>query len=105
MSLVFLGFAIASELAGTLSLRVASRGRPIWFIAVAVGYLTSLGLLTLALDRGLGLGVAYGIWAASGVALTAIASKVLFEEPLTSPMMGGILLIAVGVLMIELGGH
>ena len=54
-------------------------------------------------DEGLGLGVAYGIWAASGVALTAIASKALFQEPLTPLMMGGIVLIIGGVLLVEVG--
>ena len=48
-------------------------------------------------------GVAYGIWAASGVALTAVASKALFKEPLTALMMGGIALIIAGVLLVELG--
>ncbi|MFI6700214.1 hypothetical protein ACIBJC_14765 [Streptomyces sp. NPDC050509] len=51
----------------------------------------------------MGLGVAYGIGAASGVALTAMASRVLFDEPLTKVMGGGIGLIIVGVLKIELG--
>lgn len=49
------------------------------------------------------LGVAYGIWAAAGVALTAILSRILFKEPLTWVMGLGIILIAGGVLLIELG--
>lgn len=57
----------------------------------------------LALDAGLTIGVAYGIWTACGVALTAIASRILFREPLTRLMMVGIGLIAAGVLLIELG--
>lgn len=102
MTLVILGLAIVSEITGTLSLRVAARGRPAWYAALGVGYLAALGLLSLALDRVLGLGVAYGIWAASGVALTAVLSRLIFKEPLTGVMAGGI---AVGVLLIELGGH
>ncbi len=51
------------------------------------------------------LGVAYGIWAASGVALTAILARVIFHEPLTRTMALGILLIAVGVLTVELGAN
>lgn len=51
------------------------------------------------------LGVAYGIWAA-GVALTAVASRALFGEPLAKVMGASMCLIAVGVLCIELGsGH
>ncbi|MDN5548166.1 MAG: QacE family quaternary ammonium compound efflux SMR transporter, partial [Rhodococcus sp. (in: high G+C Gram-positive bacteria)] len=46
------------------------------------------------------------IWTACGVALTAIASRILFREPLTKLMIVGIGLIAAGVLLIELGaGH
>ena len=52
---------------------------------------------------GLGIGVAYGIWAASGVALTAVASKFLFKEPFTWVMALGIALIIGGVLLVELG--
>ena len=56
-----------------------------------------------ALALGLGIGVAYGIWAASGVALTAVASKFLFKEPFTWVMALGIALIIGGVLLVELG--
>ncbi|MBG6181962.1 multidrug transporter EmrE-like cation transporter [Arthrobacter sp. CAN_A1] len=49
------------------------------------------------------LGVAYGIWAAAGVALTAIIGKVLFKEPFTWLMGLGIILIIGGVMLIELG--
>ena len=43
-------------------------------------------------------------WAAAGVALTAIGSRVLFGETLTRRMAVGITLIMVGVLLLELGG-
>ena len=52
----------------------------------------------------MGIGVAYGIWTAVGVALTAILSKVLFDEPLTALMVAGITLIIGGVVLLELGG-
>ena len=50
------------------------------------------------------LGVAYGIWSAGGVAVTAIASRLLFGEPLTRTMVVGIALIMTGVLLVEIGG-
>ncbi|MFC7329103.1 DMT family transporter [Marinactinospora rubrisoli] len=106
MSWLFLAAAICCEVAATLALRMGSRpgGRPAWFAAVAAGYLAAFGLLTLALRAGMGIGVAYGIWVACGVALAALASRVLFREPLTRVMGLGIALIAGGVLLIELGG-
>lgn len=95
--------AILFEVSGTLALRAAATGRRAYYAVVAVAYLAAFTFLALALHEGLGIGVAYGIWTASGVALTAVASKVLFEEPLTPVMMGGIGLIICGVLLVELG--
>lgn len=103
MQWLFLAGAIIFEVTAALSLRMAATGKRAYYAAVAVGYLVAFAFLTLTLNEGLGLGVAYGIWAASGVALTAVASKVLFKEPLTPIMMGGIALIIGGVLLVELG--
>ncbi|KWW33315.1 MULTISPECIES: DMT family transporter [Actinomycetes] len=103
MQWLFLAGAVLSEVAATLCLRVAAAGRRGFYAAVVVGYVLAFVFLTLALRVGIGLGVAYGIWAAAGVALTAIASHVLFKEPLTRTMILGILLIMAGVLVIEIG--
>jgi small multidrug resistance pump len=100
---LFLGAAILIEVAATLCLRVAVQGRKLWFIGVAVGYVISFTMLGLALNTGVPLGIAYGIWAASGVALTAILSRVIFKEPLTWLMLAGIGLIVAGVVVVELG--
>lgn len=106
MGFITLTGAIISEVLATLSLRVAATGRRRWYAPVLAGYLIAFVMLSLTLNAGIGLGVAYGIWAASGVALTAIASKYLFNEPFTKTMAAGIGLIVAGVLMIELGaGH
>ena len=104
MSGLYLAAAIASETTGTLSLKLASDGRGLrWYGLVMAGYLGAFALLTLALKEGLALGVAYGIWSAGGVAVTAIASRLLFGEPLTRTMVVGIALIMAGVLLVELG--
>lgn len=103
MQWVFLATAIVLEVSGTLALRMATTGRRIWFVAVAVGYVGAFAALSATLSEGLGIGVAYGIWAATGVALTAVAARLFFGEPLT-PLMGvGIALIAAGVLLVEIG--
>ncbi|MCC3764334.1 QacE family quaternary ammonium compound efflux SMR transporter [Glycomyces sp. TRM65418] len=106
MAWVFLAVAILSEVTAALSLRAATGGRNAWYVLVAVGYTVALTALTLVLDLGMGIGVAYGVWAASGVALTAVASKYLFKEPFTKVMAAGIAMVAAGVLLVELGaGH
>ena len=104
MALVYLAGAIIAEVSATLCLKIASAGRARWYVAVVLGYVAAFSLLSLTLEAGLGLGVAYGIWAAAGVALTALLSKPLFGEPLTPTMLAGIALIIAGVLAIELGG-
>lgn len=108
MTWVLLAGAILSEVGATMSLR-ASGGlvRKAWILPVAGGYLLAFVLLSLALAEGLALGVAYGVWAASGVALTAVLARVIFREPLTRTMAAGILLISAGVLIVEIGaaGH
>lgn len=102
---VFVILAIVAEVSATLALRVATDGRPRFYGIVVVGYLIAFVALTVALRQGIPLGVAYGIWAAAGVAATAIAAHFLFRERLTPPPRGlaGIGVIVVGVLLVELG--
>ena len=79
--------------------RVAQGRQPFGFAGGQVG------ALALVLRERVPLGVAYGIWGASGVALTAILSTLIYGEPLTPIMVGGIVLIILGVLTIELGSQ
>jgi small multidrug resistance pump len=102
MAYLLLIGAILFEVSGTISLRLAIDNRR-WYTAVAIGYLVSFSMLGLALAQGMPIGIAYGIWAAAGVALTAILSRFLFNDPLTWLMSFGIILIIGGVLLIELG--
>ena len=103
MMWLLLAGAILSEVCATLLLRVASTGKRRWYIPVGVGYFLAFTLLTFTLDQGMSLGVAYGIWAAAGVALTAVGSRVFFKETITPVMMLGLGLIIGGVPLIELG--
>ncbi|KQR29586.1 DMT family transporter [Curtobacterium sp. Leaf154] len=103
MGWVLLAIAIVTEVGATISLKLATDGKRVWYLAVVAGYLTAFSLLAVALTLGLPIGVVYGIWAATGVALTAVLGRVLFREPLTALMLGGIALIIAGVLLVELG--
>lgn len=96
--------AILSEVTATLSLRGALDHSALYVVVVA-GYALSFGFLALVLRRGMGLGVAYGIWAACGVVLTAILSALLFGEAFTVLKASGIVLIAAGVAVVEIGSH
>jgi len=101
---LLLAGAIVTEVAATLSLR-ASEGlrKKKWIAPVAIFYVVAFSLLTVALVQGMPVGIAYGVWAACGVALTAVGARVFFKERLTWRMVAGIALIAVGVFTIELG--
>lgn len=101
--LLLLG-AILAEVTATLSLRGAL-DQPALYAVVVLGYASSFGLLALVLRRGMALGVAYGIWAACGVVLTAVLSAVLFGEVFTALKTTGIVLIAAGVAVVELGAQ
>ena len=100
-----LASAILVEVCATLSMR-ASDGfrRRVWIAPVVIGYLISFALLWLTLRLGMPVGIAYGVWTACGVALVAVADRVLFSERLTPLMMAGIVLIICGVLTIDLSG-
>lgn len=96
--------AIGSEVAATLALK-AALDHPAWYVLVVAGYLAAFGFLAACLRLDMKIGVAYGIWTASGVALTAVLARLIFGEPLTRTMAAGILLISAGVLLVELGAH
>jgi small multidrug resistance pump len=101
---LFLVLAIVSEVVGTLSLKASegfSRLGP--SVVVVVTYLAAFVLLSQALTRGIGVGVAYGTWAAAGVVLVALAGTAFFGEQLSLVQGGGLALVVVGVLALELG--
>lgn len=100
----FLGVAIVLEVAGSLSLKAALE-QPVFYVVVLLGYVGAFTFLALTLRAGMGLGVAYGIWGATGVALTAALSAVIFDEPLTPLMGAGIVVIIAGVLFVEIGAQ
>lgn len=101
---LFLLGAIVCEVAATLSLK-ALDGKPWLVTVVVIGYAASFWLLALTLRCGKSIGVAYGVWGACGVVLTAVASWVLFGEPSRPIMAVGFLLIAAGVVVVEVGAE
>ena len=99
-----LGGAIISEVSATLALRQALN-QPGFYVMVGIGYALAFVLLSLTLKAGMPLGVAYGLWGALGVALTAVLSMLVFGEPITVLVALGIALIMAGVLLVELGAQ
>jgi small multidrug resistance pump len=104
MPWLFLAGAILSEVVATTFLKL-SEGftKLVPSIIVVVGYVAAFAMLSQALTRGMAIGVAYGVWAAVGVALVAIVGAAFLGESMTWVQVGGIALVIAGVLAIELG--
>lgn len=103
MKWFLLSGTIATEVAATLALRAALDDRA-WYVLVAIGYATSFALLALVLQR-MPVGVAYGIWGAGGITLTALLAPVFFGDLLTVPMALGMALVIAGVVVVEFGSQ
>jgi small multidrug resistance pump len=104
-SWLFLAGAIASEVTATLCLRASDGFARLGFTAVVVvGYVASFWCLAQSLQRGMALGVAYGVWSGIGVATVAVLGKVFFDDGLSPTALAGIALIIVGVIVVQLGG-
>ncbi|MGW0050426.1 multidrug efflux SMR transporter [Nocardia cyriacigeorgica] len=105
MTFLFLALAIVSEISATVSLKL-SEGftKLVPSIVVVVGYAAAFVFLSQALKRGMAVGVAYGIWSAVGVAAVALIGVLFLDERLTPVQVGGIALVILGVVALELGG-
>ncbi|WP_017571121.1 DMT family transporter [Nocardiopsis halotolerans] len=105
MPWLWLSGAIIAEVIGTTSLKFSEGFTRLFPSAVVVlGYVGAFYMLSQAL-KGMDLGVAYGVWAAVGVALVAVVGVVLFGETLTWVQVGGIALVIAGVVALEMGGR
>lgn len=99
---LLLAGAILCEVVATLSLRLAIDRWEGIFLVIG-GYLFAFILLARTLNAGTSVGVAYGIWGASGVALVATFGVILFDETLSLMQIIGIGFIIVGVIVIQGG--
>ena len=101
---LFLTGAICSEICATLSLRAADGfSKPIYIPVIVLGYGVAFALLSFALQHGMSIAIAYALWSAAGIAAVAVLSMPLFGDRLSVVQVGGIALIIVGVMVLELG--
>lgn len=97
-----LGGAIAFEVTATLSLRGAI-DNPLCALLAVAGYAGAFVALSVLLRMAAPIGVVYGIWAAAGVALTAVIASVFFGEQFTFLLAVGITVVIAGVVLVETG--
>jgi len=106
MGYIFLSIAIVGEVIATSFLKLTSGDKAVWwaYLVVVAGYGIAFTALSLALGKGVPLGIAYAIWAGVGVVLVALISWLVFHEPLSLLQVAGIVLVVGGVTLLELGG-
>lgn len=98
---LLLATAIASEVGGTISLKLSDGFTELLpSLLVVVGYGAAFLLLARVL-RSMSVGVVYAIWAGVGTALVAIASFAFLGESIEWPAWIGIALIVAGVVLVE----
>jgi small multidrug resistance pump len=101
---VLLAFAIAAEVAATLSLRASDGFTKLApSIVVVVGYGVSFALLAVVLKH-IEVGTTYAIWAGAGTAAIAVIGIVALGEPATALKLASIALIVAGVVGLNVSG-
>ena len=105
MAWILLAFAIASEILATSALKLSDGFSNLtWTIVTAVGYIASFVLLARALKLQLDMGTAYAVWSGIGTAAIALIGFLFMGETLNPLKIGGILLIILGVVVLNLAG-
>jgi len=106
MGWLYLLFAIATEVVGTVALRsVDGLSRLVPIAVVVVGYGLSFVFLAATL-RELDLGLTYAVWAGLGTAAIALIGMLAFGESMTPLKLVSLVLIIAGVAGLNAaGGH
>ena len=99
---VLLGLAIASEVVGTILLRVSDGfSKPLPAVGVVVTYLISVWLLALVLKE-LEIGFAYAVWAGVGTAVVAVVGVMAWDESLNVLKVMSLMAVIAGVIGLNL---
>lgn len=100
MGYLYLAVAILAEVIATTALN-ASQGLSRWLplVITALGYAVAFCCLSLTL-RTIPMGIAYAIWAGSGIVLIAVCGALFFKQFPDTPAVLGMLMIVVGVVLL-----
>lgn len=100
---LFLVLAIIFEVAWAILLKYTEGFTRLWpTVATITTYLAALYFLNLTV-RTMPVGIAYAIWAGTGMVLIALLGVVVLKQHLDLPAIIGLLLIVAGVLVLNLG--
>jgi small multidrug resistance pump len=101
MGYIYLAIAIVAEVVATNALKASEEfTKPGPVIMVIVGYGIAFYFLSLVL-RTIPVGVAYAIWAGTGIVLVAIVAAVVFRQMPDIPAIIGMILIISGVVVMN----
>lgn len=100
MGYLYLAIAIVAEVIATSALN-ASQGftRPWPSVITVIGYAIAFYALSLTL-RTVPMGIAYAVWAGTGIVLIALVGLLVFEQKPDLPAVMGMGLIVVGVVLV-----
>lgn len=100
---LFLALAIMFEVAWAILLKYTENFTRLWpTVATLVTYLAALYFLNLTV-RTMSVGIAYAVWAGTGMVLIALLGVVVLKQQLDLPAIIGLTLIVAGVLVLNLG--
>ena len=105
----YLAVAILSEVVAPSALNASQGFTRFWPSAVTVvGYCLAFYFLSLTL-RTVPMGIAYAVWAGTGIVLIALVGALFFKQIPDAPAVLGMLLIVIGVILVSAvsrtGGH
>lgn len=102
MKYLYLFIAILSEVVATSSLKASQQfTKPLPSILVVVGYALAFYFLSITV-KVMPVGITYAIWSGVGIVLVTIAGIYLYKQVPDIPAIIGMVLIAVGVLVINI---
>ncbi|BFH13695.1 multidrug efflux SMR transporter [Paenibacillus melissococcoides] len=105
MHWVYLCFAIALEVAGTVSMKLSQGFTRLWpSVLMIVFYILAFSSLNLSLKQ-VPVSVAYAIWSGLGTAAIAVIGYLVFQESMSLLKGVSILLIILGVIGLNVGGQ
>lgn len=96
----YLVTAVFFDVTGSLALRASIDDR-IWVALVVISYCCAFYFFASTLGEGAPVGIAYGLWAAGAIPMTAFLASFIFGDPLTWMMALGIGLLLIGVILIQ----
>ncbi|KKB38329.1 Multidrug resistance protein EbrB [Bacillus thermotolerans] len=100
--MLFLAFAILSEVFGTTMLKLSDGFTNLWpTMGVGIGFLSAFLFMSFALKT-IPLSMAYATWSGIGTALTAVIGMMIFQEHADLMKIMGLSLVIGGIVLLNI---